>query len=273
MHYARHRLGWATHSPVDYPRVAPPHKTPDTVTILWVIVTHQSPDQVAQTLARWIGLGFALENLLIAYGGIQKDFDDLAHPHKIFISDTRLRTVRHPVEKQSYTGILREVSLWMKTQSWSHISLVEYDHIPLDPHWGDHLLQRMTEEEADVLFHHLERVDGTNAPHYLYHLSDPRFAASWEPHSLREDHRVVCNALATGSFWTREAFDSVSAQTESTPIYLEMYLPSTAHHLGFRVRDQGDQNRFIHFDPHSEAFRRSAASSGAWSIHPVKQEG
>ncbi len=51
--------------------------------------------------------------------------------------------------------------------------------------------------------------------------------------------------FGSGSFWTREAFCAVCAVEEPFPIYMELYLPTLAHHLGFRVRDFGEQDRFV----------------------------
>ena len=51
--------------------------------------------------------------------------------------------------------------------------------------------------------------------------------------------------FASGSLWRREAFDAIATTDESFPIYLEMYLPTMAHHLGFRLCDLGEQNDFI----------------------------
>jgi len=76
--------------------------------------------------------------------------------------------------------------------------------------------------------------------------------------------------FGSGSFWTREAFEAVAAQAEPMPIYLELDLPTLAHHLGFRVRDLPDQNQFVCVRPDRTEEREIARRKGAWALHPVK---
>lgn len=269
--YARHRIGFATPEPVDYPRLLPQNETGGAAEILWATLFHQSPQECEAILNHWRGLGYAMDHILVVHGGRNADFEGLSHPHKVFVSDENLRTRRHPVEKQSYAGPLRETARWMAQRtSFKYVCLVEYDHLPAVANWGARLIRKTIDEKADVLFHHLTRVDGTNAPHYLYHLADPGFAGTWEGCSLREDRKVVLNCMATGSFWKRQAFEAVAATPESRPVYLEMYLPTQAHHLGFRVRDHGEQNEFVNFDSLSAERVHTFWRSGAWSLHPVK---
>jgi len=287
--YGRHRIGFATHPPVDFCRIAPPPPEANgdtTPRVLFAVLVHQTQEQCRELLSLWQNLGYASESLLLVHGGNQADFQKLNVPNAVFVSDSDLRTSQHPVEKQSYAGPMREISRWMQNKPITRICLVEYDHLPLVSDWGSRLEALRDREHADVLFHHLVRVDGTNAPHYLFHLSDPRFKTAWVSLSKREDPHVVLNALATGSFWTREAFDAVASNapksekpesniqlpTSGIPIYLEMDLPTTAHHFGFRVRDMDDQNRFVHITPHLPAGIESARAKGAWSLHPVKEK-
>ncbi len=269
--YARHRIGFATPEPVDYPRLLPQNEIGGTGEILWAILVHHSPQECESILNHWRALGYSADHILAVHGGREADFKGLSHPHKVFVTDENLRTSRHPLEKQSYAGPLRETARWMAQRpSYQYVCLVEYDHSPVVADWGAHLIRQTIAEKADVLFHHLTRVDGTNAPHYLYHSADPEFAGTWEGCSLREDRKVILNCMATGSFWKREAFEAVASTPESRPVFLEMYLPSQAHHLGFRVRDHGEQNDFVDFEPLTAGRIKTFLQSGAWSMHPVK---
>lgn len=269
--YARHQIGFATHAPVDYPRLSPVADSVKGHEVLWAILFHQPPNECDTILDHWQRLGYPMDNILIVHGGKEADFQGLAHTHKVFVPDQNLRTRQHPVEKQSYAGALRETARWMAQRpSFKYVCLLEYDHLPLVSDWGERLIRQAGEDNADVLFHHLTRVDGTNAPHYLYHLADPDFSGTWARYSLREDKHVVLNCMATGSFWKRDAFEAVAATPEERPVYLEMYLPTQAHHLGFRVRDFASQNAFVHFDPLSPAEIDAAPSAGAWALHPIK---
>ena len=77
--------------------------------------------------------------------------------------------------------------------------------------------------------------------------------------------------FGSGSFWTREAFLAVAAFDEPFPIYMELYLPTLAHHLGFRVRDFTDQNRFVRALENEIGSIDEARKEGAWTLHPVKR--
>lgn len=281
--YGRHRMGFATHSPVDFARILPlPAHAPSISSpslILWAILVHQSAKECRALLKYWQKLGFDPSNILLVHGGSREDFSSLDPVNAVFVPDANLRTARHPVEKQSYAGPMREISKWMSGRSYRYICLVEYDHLPLVSDWGRRLEELLVSERADVLFHHLVRVDGTNAPHYLYHQSDPEFYGAWEHVSRREDPHVVLNCMATGSFWIREAFVAVAdnlnfgiSHLSSLPVYVEMELPTTAHHLGYRIRDCGSQNEFVKISPQNLDGVSFSRAQGAWSLHPVKEK-
>ncbi len=77
--------------------------------------------------------------------------------------------------------------------------------------------------------------------------------------------------LGTGSVWRREAFDAVADIAEPFPIYLEIYQPTLAHHMGFRVRPLPDQDQFVDNLRDMSEQIDAARTCGAWVIHPVKR--
>ncbi len=237
--------------------------------VLNVLLTHQPVAQMDRMLAWWRDY-CPPENVLIVFNGDEKLLAQLDHPHKTLVDDPRLRTVKHPRERQSYTGVWRVVSRWLEGRDYTHVHFAEYDQLPVTPGFNERQLTYLEEERADVLAFQLQRVDGTSQPHYLYHAALPGFFKHWESFSVRHDRRVVLSMFGSGSFWKRGAFDVTAARTEPFPIYLELYLPTTAHHLGYRLRDWGDQNRHINslgdFVDQIEHARRD----GAWTLHPVK---
>ena len=237
--------------------------------VLNLLLAHQSPEMVAKVLKHWSGSA-AESDILVAYGGNEPSFVVLNAPNKIFVPDPRLRTTDHPRERQSYAKVFAAASEWIRNRDFTHVYFAEFDHLPLVPDLAARLLDRMREEKADMLGHSVRRVDDTSWHHYLYHAQDPRFHAYWDAISSRADRRAVLTMLGTGSFWTREAFDAVAAAEEPFPMYLEIVLPTLAHHLGFRVRDWKEQNRFVRNLGEMRAQIPKARSAGAWTIHPVK---
>jgi hypothetical protein len=237
---------------------------------LTLLLSHQSPAELGPLLRVWQQVA-GEENVLLAYGGIKDQFARIGFEPKVFIDDPGLRTRDHQRERQSCTGVLREAAHWMKSKpQFRYVHFVEYDHIPLTTDLYARMIARLQSEEADLLAFHLRRVDGTNDPHYLHHANDTRFHEFFSSVTRRDDSQVVLSMLGTGSFWTREAFEAVVAQEEPFAIYFELYLPTLAHHLGYRVRDFEDQNAFVSHVGDFSAHLAQCRAKGAWTAHPVK---
>jgi hypothetical protein len=136
------------------------------------------------------------------------------------------------------------------------------------------MIARLNEEDADMLCNGLGRVDGTDNPHYRYQLSDPKFVGAWDAISCREDKNVTLTSIGTGHFWTRDAFLHTAETQLPTRIYLEEAIPTTAHHLGYRVRDFKEQSPFalMREIPNSTELE-TVRARGAWSAHKVKDVG
>ena len=237
--------------------------------VLNLLVTHQPAAEIGRMLAWWRDY-CPPDDTLIAFNGKASVFDQIAHPHKIHVEDERLQTRRHSRERQSYTAIFRETSRWLVGRDFTHVHFSEYDQVPLVPGLNALQLARLEAEHADVLTFELARVDDTNQPHFLYHAGLPGFAEVWRRLSLRQDKTTVLSMFGTGSFWTRAAFDAVAAQEEPFPIYLELWLPTLAHHLGYRLRDWGEQGRFISSLGDFGDRLEEARQAGVWTAHPVK---
>ena len=237
--------------------------------VLNLILSHQEPEALRRVVDWW-GHFVSAEDVLVAYGGAAETFERLDCEQRVFVADPRLRTRDHPLERQSYTAVFQAAARWLAGRDYSHVYFAEFDHLPLSRQLHERLLGAMEREAADALVARLRRVDSTNHPHYLHECGQAGFHPFWEKISVRRDPRTVLTMIAPGSCWTREAFDAIAARDEPFPIYLEIYLPTLAHHLGFRVRDLGEQNRWIHFLGDRGAEIEAAAAAGAWALHPVK---
>jgi hypothetical protein len=239
--------------------------------IFYIVLAHLPPEKLEPLLRRWQSFSGGHSRVLLCYGGRQEDFSRISFAEKVFVGDPRLRTRDHQREKQSYTRVFSKASRWLAVHpECRYVYVAEFDHWPLVQDLGKRLVKRLEQEQADVLGHQLYRRDGTSCCYYAYHIADERFLPWLASISRREDKGVVFNMFGSGSFWTREAFLAVAEVHEPFPMYLEMYLPTLAHHLGFRVRDFQEQNEFVsaegdRFDEVEEAIR-----AGAWTLHPVK---
>jgi len=239
--------------------------------VLNVILSHRPTTEVDRLIGYWDAV-LGSENVLVAYGGLRDSFDKIRSQNKVFVEDANLRTLDHQREGQSYTGVFKETSRWLRdcSDGIDFVTLFEFDHLPLVCDLNARQVARMQSERADVLAYHLARVDDTSHPHYLYYAANAKFARFFERLSVRNDSAVVLSMFGTGSCWAREAFDAVAGFDEPLPIYLEIYLPTLAHHLGFRLRDYGDQDIFVSNLGDRSKEVELARNHGAWTLHPVK---
>ena len=240
--------------------------------VLNLILSHQPAAAVSKMVAYWSRC-VPSEGILIAYGGTKNEFDAIRHQQKFFVDDPRLRTRDHQREFQSYTRLLQAAAEFLERQGdqFQFVHFAEYDHLPLVPGLNERQIERLTAEGANLLAFHVHRVDGTNNPHFLYHVADDKFMSFWAKITRRSEPKVVLSMFGSGSFWNREAFCAVCAVKEPFPIYMELYLPTLAHHLGFRVRDFGEQNRFVRVLKDESSHVDQARKDGAWTLHPVKR--
>ena len=234
-----------------------------------VILTHQPPACVERMLAWWAQCA-PPENVLLAFGGTEENFRAVNHAQKFFAADPRLRTKDHQREMQSYTAIFREASAWMRGRDFTHVHFCEYDHVPLASDLNARQIARLASENADVIGCRALRADGTNHPHYLYQAGNGAFREFWKRVTRRADPAVVLSMFVTGSVWTRQAFDAVAAVAEPFPMYLEIFLPTLAHHLGFRIRGLADQDQYVDNLRDMSGRIAEARAAGAWALHPVK---
>jgi hypothetical protein len=233
-----------------------------------LLLTHQPAPCVNRMAQAWRELTNP-EQIVIAYGGPESEFPAIEGT-KAFITDPRLRTRDHQREKQSYTGMLQAAVALLADQPWDCLYLAEYDMLPIAADLFTRLRDHADHERADLLGHRAWRVDDTLHPHYSNHLAATRWLDWVQEISVREDKSVVLSCMGCGQWWRREALEAVLALGEPVPAYLELHLPTVAHHIGFRVRGISRQDPFIRTKPYSPGAGKNLANRGAWLIHPDK---
>jgi hypothetical protein len=235
--------------------------------VLNTVVLHQIPTPANDPLAVWSRCD-PLPATVALFGGRVGEFEALRHEPRLLAPGARIRTHDHQRERRNPIEAYRALSEWMKGKPYAYVHIVDYDALPLRRDYFTRVIARCEDEDADVLVYHVARIDRTNNPLYLAHSGDPRFGAFWEGMSVRRDRSIVLNALGVMMLWRREAFEAVAAIDEPFPIHGEEYLPTLAHHLGFRVRGIPEQVPFAFADTWSPA---AAHEAGAWLLHPVKR--
>lgn len=216
----------------------------------------------------WRGLT-APDHVLILYGGSREEFERVRGP-KVYVDDPRLRTRDHQRERQSYTRALASAVAALRDLDWEWLYLAEYDELPFARDLWTSLRQRASSEQAALLCHRAWRIDDTLHPHYSAHLHDSRWTDWIETISTRSDKGLVLSCMGCGQFWRRDALESVVGAGEPHPAYLELHLPTVAHHLGYRVRGIGDQDRYFRIENYSIEELGILKECGAWVAHPRK---
>ena len=241
------------------------------IKVLTVFLTHQAPDSVWAMLNYWRDLD-ANQSFLIVNGG-PHDLTDFIDCATVVVNDPALRTLDHGREKQSYQGVFQAAAPYVAASGADFVSFVEYDEVPLQPDMNARMIAAIEQEKADVLGFRLYRVDGTSHHQYLDHCRDPEFSTYWRGMSSREEKTAVLSMLGCGSFWRSEAFLTVAGLVSSPRIYLEMFMPTAAHHLGYRVRpfpvdqESSMEPEVVKMMSELQAWK----ARGAWRVHPVKQ--
>jgi hypothetical protein len=233
-----------------------------------VLLTHEDSLRVKRMVDYWTETTHPAV-IIVAYGGARQEFDKL-ECRKVFIEDPRLRTRDHQRERQSYTGVLRAVIEEISDDDWEWLYLAEYDMLPLDRLLFDRFAIRARSENADLLGHRMWRLDDTLHPHFASHLYTKKWMEWIASISKRSDTRVVLSCMGCGQFWHRMALQNVISIGEPEYAYLELQLPTVAHHLGYRVRGLGDQDQYISNHLEDGVSPTQMRNTGAWVMHPLK---
>ena len=209
--------------------------------------------------------------LVLAYGGTQEEFDGIDWQDKVFIDDQTLRTKNHQRECQSYTAVYRGVLGLLSGRGFDRILLTEFDHVPLRSDYFNLLELARDEARADVMMYGLYQVNDIGHAHSLYHATKVLFFEQIERISLRSEKDVVFSSYGFGQYWQWEAFEEMAKVNDEVGCYLEIWAPTIAHHLGFRVKRIKDvekcNNYYGDFTDRVEELK----NRGGWCAHPVKK--
>jgi len=255
--YWKQSIGFTAHPVVDFP-TQHAVSTGKSEKVLLVLLDHRDSASVEKTISLWKKAGLNQENILLAYGGNQNAFQKITHPQKFLLTESKHKTSDHQREHQSYREIFLRTAEWFQRRPFTHILFHEYDHLPMIGDLSGHMLRCLAEQESDILAYHLSRVDGSTNPHWLATVTETY------------DQPVALSMLGTGHFWTRQAWEAVSGDGVLASWYLELDMPTTAHRLGYRIREIPLQGRFVQNLVSNRPSPADAQKHGAWTLHPVK---
>ena len=236
---------------------------------LTAMLTHHAAERVDEIAAWWCDV--TGERLVVVHGGLEKECAKIRRCPAVHVPDPGLRTRDHQRQRQSYSGVLRAIAGFAGAGTASSVQILEFDCLPLIRGFPEELQDLLHAQDAGLLGSGLRRIDQTGHPHWLYHVSDPGFEKMLEGFSVREDKHVVLSMLGCVSVWRPDVLMAVAALEEKVPTYLELWLPTAAHHLGYRVRGLGEHDKWISHEGEFTPKLLEIQAAGGWMAHPAKQ--
>jgi hypothetical protein len=241
--------------------------------ILYVIITHRSPDEVCAHLEDFARV-LPGRRVAVCYGGTREDFDVLDVPaEKLFIEDPTLRQ-RIGQSYTSMLGLLHD-RLIGPEPALRYLHLIEWDHVVLDPTYEVQLLDLMSDQHVGLLAKCCADHTDVNWCHSIDLLDDRELRELLEDISVRDqDIPSIWGGLGNGMTISRSALEEFCRRAGGLSRYNEAYVPTVVYHRGYRVLDApASATLFDHlrFGPdygREEAVR--LAGEGALALHPVK---
>jgi hypothetical protein len=214
-------------------------------------------------------------DIVVCHGGRREAYEAVLHQPALFVEEPALRGP--PMTMQSYNELLTK--LWTEHMAgndrWEAVLLLEFDHIPLRPDFTDQVLRVLAETGADFLGVDCSSRANTNWSHYLRFREDEALLTFLRSISVRDEPERLFGCLGTGFVLRRDALAAFAALQHFEPCYVELYLPTVVHHLGFRVGDLSaypDMTRAVRWSPvYSVAVAEALAAAGAVFVHPLKE--
>jgi hypothetical protein len=241
--------------------------------VLTAVLTHLGRDLV-RSQARYLRALAPESRFVICFGGPREEYEALGEEDALFIEEPSLRA---PPHERSHTEVLTAV-YERRVRDHPEVELVyfiEFDHLILRPDFERRLAGLAEETGAGLLAKAASPRNDTNWPHFLRYRDDPRVKGFFEKISVREDPAERWGCLGTGMLLSREALAAFCSLESHPRAYVELFVPSVVHHLGFEVVDvdrHGDLYGAVSWRPEYGIEDAIAAKrAGRTFIHPVKQ--
>ena len=243
------------------------------MSLVTALVTHLPPDAVHATLAD-LRRAVAPRDIVVCHGGRREDHDALDWDRKLFIEDPSLRSAARTV--QSYNELLQRVfrEHMRDEPAWDAAIVLEFDQVPLRDDWPAEVERTLAASGADFLGCGCSDRTETNWTHALRWRDDAALLAHLRAVSVRDDPTRVFGCLGTGFVLRRPVLEALADTELHAPSYVELYVPTVVHHLGFAVDDIGRHSRLadeVRWEPEMTLDEVLAAKrAGHFFAHPFK---
>jgi hypothetical protein len=243
------------------------------MTILTAILTHLDSGMVEKQLSylRAVSPG---SRFVVCHGGNRTDFEPLRGENTLFIEDPSLRG---PHFEKSVNDLLRAVheNYVRDDRSVDLVYLIEYDHLILRGDFEHRLRELADKSNAGLFAKNASPRNDTNWLAFLKHRDDDRLNRFIAGISCRGDPETRWGCLGTGMLFRRDALDAFCSLTDAPPYYVELFVPTVVHHLGFAIVDidaVADLYMGVRWIPEFSVDEAIAEKhAGRAFVHPFKQ--
>jgi hypothetical protein len=155
------------------------------------------------------------------------------------------------------------------------VYFIEYDQLVLRGNFEDDLRALAESSPAGLFGKYASERRDSNWAHLTRYRGDERLTRFFSRISCREDHSQRWGCLGTGMLFRRAALEAFCSVEDAPHAYLELFIPTVVHHLGFEVADvdaMGDLYAGVRWRPPftvEEAI--SAKAAGRAFAHPFKE--
>ena len=243
------------------------------VPLLTVLLTHLDRARVEAQLAHMRAVAPAVRFAAV-HGGRRADFEGLSSGDAVFVEDP---TLRGPHFDKSLNDTIRAIhERWVRDDpEVDLVYLVEYDHLILRGDFEEALRAVVARTGAGLVAKNATRRNDTNWSHFLKVRHDRRLNDYIASITTRDDPLVRWGCLGTGLLLTRDALEAFCALPDPPPYYVEMFVPTAIHHLGFRVVDMdavSDLYASVRWLPEFDLEEAlTAKRAGRYFVHPFKR--
>jgi hypothetical protein len=242
--------------------------------ILTAIITHLDAPAVRRQLDYLRALAPG-SSFVVCHGGRREDYEQLGLESAVFVEDPSLRG---PSAQQSYTAILKGVhdAYVQDDESVELVYFAEYDQLFLRGDFERDLLALAERSAAGLFAKNARPRDDTNWPHLARVRHDPRLNSFIDRISVKNGAGPRWwGCLGSGMLFRRTALSAFCEVEDPPDAYLELFIPTVVHHLGFDVVDVdalGPLYAAVRWRPEygvEEAIAHKRA--GRTFVHPFKQ--
>ncbi len=241
---------------------------------LTVLISHLPADRVRDQLSYLEALAPGAR-FVLCYGGPRDEFKCLGSEGALFIEDPALRGAS--TKRQSYNAILAGVyrAFVESDETVELIYFIEYDQLILRGDYEQMLTELIGQTGADLLAKSASPRNDTNWPHHLASRDDQALDAFFRGISGRDDPGTRFGCLGSGMLLRRKALSAFCSVLDDAPhAYLELFIPTVVHHLGFEVVDVdgvSDAYQAMRWQPsYAPEEVAGARRAGLSFLHPFK---